>query len=190
MIRFVSSIPGVPLPDPLWYELVEELAPQLPDLTVDIAQWTAEAEHFGETLLDKLLRHYGVSLGVQYPEVRQGTHHGMVLLLSARDCERVRVDCPVVCYESGHPREWVEAYPHRLWVTRFWFGGPVWLTKLGVEHVVFDAYFLTNRAWMGALTRFVPCYVQAPTIQEAYDSVLDLLVSRLHQFESMIGGVA
>lgn len=176
MIRFVTSIPSVPLPDPLWYELLEEIAPGLPDRTLDLVEVTKQCEHSGITLLDYILYEHGRPVGAQYPEVRQGISSGLVVLLPERDLQAVRLaeDVPVVCYEQGHPREWVSRYPNRLWVTRFWFGGPAWLSYLGVEHLVFDAYFLLNRAWLGAFTRFVS-WVEPGDANTVYNAVPDKL---------------
>lgn len=157
MIRFVSPIPSVPLPDPLWYELLQEIAPGLPDRTLDLVQVTRTCERNGTTILDYVLTEHGVDLRVQYPKQRQSVCGGMMLMLSERDMARLHelgeLPCEVVCYERSHPRDLVSQYPDRLWVTRFWFGGPVWLSYLGVEHIVVDAYFLMNKAWFGALTR-------------------------------------
>lgn len=169
MIRFVSSLPSVPLPDPLWYQLLHEIAPTLPDRTLDLVQATRACERLGITILDYVLSEHGVDLRVQYPERRQHISEGIVLMLSERDIQRLHelgdLPCEVVCYERAHPRELVSLYPNRLWITRFWFGGPVWLTYLGVEHVVFDVYFLMNRAWLGALSRPVAWWAQGEPLE-------------------------
>lgn len=157
MIRFVSSVPSVPLPDPLWYDLLQEIAPSLPDGTLDLVEVTRACERGGITLLDYVLAEHGVDLRVQYPKRRQSIGGGMMLLLSARDMARLPelggLPCEALCYEEHHPKDLVCRYPDRLWVTRFWFGGPVWFTYLGAEHLVVDVYFLMNRSWLGALSR-------------------------------------
>jgi len=178
LIQLVSSNPNIPLPDPHWYGLLEEIAPDLPDTTVDIVHATMECERIGLTLLDYILYNYHKPVSAQYPGVRHSIQNGLVVLLSARDMPRwkqppdLTVPVDVLCYEEGHPRDWVSHYPNRLWVTRFWFGGPVWLTYLGVDHVVFDVIFLLNRAWLGALSRSV-AWISPSPLHQAFDEVAD-----------------
>ncbi|GIV21990.1 MAG: hypothetical protein KatS3mg023_3741 [Armatimonadota bacterium] len=160
MIRLIASIPSLPLPDPLWYGFLQRIFPEQPDIVLDLVQITSQAEYTGFTIVDYILYNYGGDAGAQYPRHRHSIHNGIVLLLSERDIVRwqdieLPVPFAVQCYEHGHPEEWVERYPDRLWVTRFWFGGPVWLSYLGCDHIVFDIPPLLSPAWKGVLSRLV-----------------------------------
>lgn len=174
MIRLISSIPSVPLPDPLWYEYLQEVLPDQPEETLDIVELTRDAERVGLTLIDIILYNSGKSLNATLPLCRQALSDGLVLVVSDRDIPSLRdVGVDVQCYEDGHPRDWVRRYPNRLWVSRFWFGS-IWFYHLGVEHLIVDIPILTNRAWVSPLARLLPVQIEAP-IHEAHVRVVEIL---------------
>jgi hypothetical protein len=174
VITLFSSNPSVPLPDPLWYEYLQEVFPDQPDEKLDIVQLTKDAERLGLTLIDLILYNHGKSLNATLPGSRHSVEEGMVLLLSASDLSRlVDVDVDVQCHEEGHPREWVSRYRNRLWVTRFWFGS-IWLHHLGVEHLVVDIPLLINPAWLSPTARMMPLSVDGP-LHESYSKVVETI---------------
>lgn len=191
-MRFTSSVCSVPLPDERWYELLHRIAPGLPDEEVDIVEWTGRAEYLGMTLMDYLLRHYGYDVRLQGPVQRLPCDEGVVLLLPERDevaLDGLRLPCAVVRWDEVHPEEWARMYPRRLWITRFWFGGPAWLNYLGLDHLVFDVHFMVNRAWLAPFTRCVPWWSDMSPV-EAYRAVPQALagfVRYLDRYE--VGGM-
>ena len=183
MIKLTSSIPHVPLPDPLWYEYMNEIAPGLPDDVIDIVELTRDAERNGLTIVDLILYNSGMSPNTTLPRSRQSPSEGIVLVVSARDMTILGdIGIHVQCYEEGHPRQWVERYPNRLWLSRFWFGS-IWFYHLGVEHIIADIPILLNRAWVSPLARLIPLQTEGQ-IHEAHLRVVELLPDLVNYLRS------